>query len=180
MFHFIIFVIIFSYEILACNVPIIPAISRYPREASKRRAARQISLQPARGRQPESFYPPPRNQFITPRMFAPISRLTTTKQARGTNRRCINAPRKSAAAKTPPLSGRAWRYLCIDKSARARQENGGGRASSAATTTEWFFARFLRAKKRPRKSPPPPATKLGEASRGRIAKRSKRASSRRR
>lgn len=69
------------------------------------------------------------NQFITPRVFAPISSLQRNKP--GTNRRCINARRKSATAKFKALGG----YLCIDKSTPAewRTEFGG----------EMVLARFL-------------------------------------
>lgn len=70
------------------------------------------------------------NQFITPRVFAPISGLQRNKP--GTNRRCINARRKSATAKFKALG----EYLCIDKSTPAewRTEFGG----------EMVLARFLR------------------------------------
>lgn len=80
------------------------------------------------------------NQFITPRVFAPISGLQRNKP--GTNRRCINARRKSATAKFKALG----EYLCIDKSTPAewRTEFGG----------EMVLARFLwgAEKKAPRKS----------------------------
>lgn len=64
-------------------------------------------------------------------MFAPISRLQRNKS--GTNRRCINARRKSASAsaKFKAQGG----YLCIDKSTPRewRAEFGG----------KMVFARFL-------------------------------------
>lgn len=61
-------------------------------------------------------------------MFAPISREQRNKSG-GTNRRCINAPRKSASAKFKTPAGR---YLCIGKSI-----NAGGSAA------KWFSRVFL-------------------------------------